>query len=94
MFGRVPIFGRENMAALKNMMADPSFQSQAKRVAEQMKASGDMPDFSQLQQAMNNPALMAKAQQMMQQMGAGGSSPEAELARLRAENAALKQRMQ
>ncbi|KOO33001.1 chloroplast light harvesting protein isoform 12, partial [Chrysochromulina tobinii] len=56
----------ENMAALKKMMADPSFQQQARRVAEQMKASGDLPDFAspemqqRMQQAMRDPNLMAK----------------------------------
>ena len=73
-----------NMAALKNMMSDPNFQAQAKRVAEQMKASGDMPDFSQA-------AQMAQAFAARAQAGGGaGGGAAAEIARLRAENAALR----
>ena len=83
---------------LKKMMSDPAFQAQAKRVAEQMKASGSMPDIAKM---MNDPNVMAKAQAMAQQMyggggGAGGGDggAAAELARLRAENAALKGKME
>jgi len=87
------------------MMADPSFQAQAKRVAEQMKASGAMPDAAQMQKMMNDPAVMQKAQQMAQAMGMGGAAggmggmgggggAAAELARLQAENAALRQKME
>ncbi len=68
----------ENMAQLKKMMADPAFQQQAKMMAEKMQASGDLPDFSKLQQ---------QAKNMM-----GGMDP-AEMRRLQAENAALKARM-
>jgi len=85
----------ENMAALKKMMADPSFQQQAKRVAEQMKASGQLPDFS-------SPEVQQRMQQAMQGMqgmmgGAGGAggmgaSAASELERLRAENAELRAR--
>jgi len=82
----------ENMAALKKMMADPNFQAQAKRMQEQMKASGDMPDIGAM---MKDPAVMQRAQQMAQMMqgggGGGGGGAAAELARLRAENAALRQ---
>lgn len=87
-----------NQAELKKMMSDPAFQAQAKRVAEQMKASGSMPDIAKM---MNDPNVMAKAQAMAQQMyggggGAGGGDggAAAELARLRAENAALKGKME
>jgi hypothetical protein len=72
----------ENVAALKKMMADPAFHAQAKQMQQQMKASGDMPDFSQLQQMMGAG------------MGAGGGGAgggaAAELERLRRENAQLK----
>lgn len=76
-----------NMQQLKQMMSDPTFMAQAKRVAEQMKASGDLPDFSK---------MGAMAQQMAQQMGGAGGmggmggDAAAEIARLRAENAALR----
>lgn len=93
----------ENMAALKKMMADPSFQQQAKRVAAQMKASGDLPDFSSPEMQARMQSTMQKMQanggleKMMSQMGMGGAGgaadPAAELARLRAENANLKARM-
>ena len=69
------------MAKLKQMMADPTFQQQAQRVAQQMQADGSMPDFG------------AMAQQMGA-MGAGtGGGVDAEIARLRRENAALKNAM-
>ena len=71
----------ENMAQLKRLMADPTFQEQAKRVAGQMKASGGMPDFSQMAQALGGAGG-----------GAAAGGAEAEIARLRRENAALKQR--
>ena len=92
----------ENMAALKKMMADPSFQQQARRVAEQMKASGDLPDFAspemqqRMQQAMRDPNLMAKVQQAMGAMGgdgAGSGGVASELERLRRENAELRSRV-
>jgi len=69
----------ENVAALKKMMADPAFQAQAKAMQQQMQASGEMPDFSQLQQMMG--AGMG---------GGGGGGAAAELERLRRENEALK----
>lgn len=83
----------ENQRQLKEMMSDPSFQAQAKRVAEQMKASGGMPDIAKM---MKDPAVMAKAKAMAEMMGAGGmggagGAEAAEIARLRAENAALRQ---
>ena len=65
-----------------------------------MKASGDMPDIGAM---MKDPAVMQRAQQMAQMMqgggggsgggggGGGGGGAAAELARLRAENAALRQ---
>lgn len=69
----------ENVAKVKQMMSDPAFMQQAKAVAEQMKASGQMPNFAGMQQAM----------QGMQQ---GGMDPAAaEIARLRAENQRLRQ---
>mmetsp|Transcript_24348 Transcript_24348/g.55416 ORF Transcript_24348/g.55416 Transcript_24348/m.55416 type:complete len:176 (-) Transcript_24348:309-836(-) len=92
----------ESQKEIRKMMADPGFQQQAKRMMEQMKASGSMPDVAKL---MQDPQVMAKAQAMAQAMGVGGAggggmggmggdSTEAEIARLRAENAALKgQRM-
>jgi len=71
----------ENVAALKKMMADPNFQAQAKRMQEQMKSSGDLPDFSQLKQ---------KIEASMGGGGGGGGGAAAELERLRRENAQLK----
>jgi len=88
----------ENMAALKKMMADPTFQRQAQAMAAKMKGDGTLPDFS-------SPQMQAKMQDVMQRMqnggmagmmggaGAGGDAAS-ELARLRAENAQLKARMQ
>jgi len=70
----------ENMAQLKQMMADPAFQAQAKAMAQQMKAAGELPDFSQIGQM---------AQAMRAQGGAGGAAA-AEIARLRQENANLR----
>ena len=78
------------------MMADPSFQAQAKAAAEQMKNSGAMPDAEQMKKMMNDPAVMEKARAMAQAMGmAGGAgmgpaSDMAEMARLQAENARLR----
>jgi len=73
------------------MMADPAFKAQAKAAMANMQASGSMPDIGKL---MNNPQVMAKAKAMAQAMygggAAGGDSTAAEIARLRAENAALK----
>jgi len=68
------------MADLKKMMADPTFQAQAKRVQQQMQASGDMPDFSQLQRMMAGGTSGS----------GGGSNTAAEVERLKHENAALK----
>ena len=66
-------------------------------MAEQMKASGQMPDFAKAQQLMNDPTVRAKAAEMARQMGlggggggGGGGDMAAELARLRRENAALR----
>ena len=70
----------ENMAQLKQMMADPAFQTQAKAMAQQMKAAGELPDFSQIGQM---------AQAMRAQGGAGGAAA-AEIARHRQENANLR----
>ena len=42
----------ENMRKVKEMMQDPTFMAQAQKVAQQMKASGDLPDFSQMAGAM------------------------------------------
>lgn len=68
------------IAQLKQMMADPAFQQQAKRMVEQMQGDGSIADVQRM------------AQQMMAGAGgaARGGAAEAELARLRAENAALK----
>ena len=70
----------ESMEQLKRLMADPTFQEQAKRVAGQMKASGGMPDLSQMAQALGGAGG-----------GAAAGGAEAEIARLRRENAVLKQ---
>jgi len=88
----------EAMKQVREMMANPGFQKQAQAVKEQMAAggAGGMPDISKL---MQDPAVMQKARAMAQAMGVGvpgeggggGGSMEAEIARLRAENAALKQ---
>ena len=64
-----------------------------------MQAKGGMPDMAKMQQMMQDPAVMQKAQRMAQAMGMGGGGmgaggdAESELARLRAENARLKQAM-
>ena len=62
-----------------------------------MQANGQMPDMAKL---MSDPNIMAKAQQMAQAMygggagaGAGAAGMADEIARLRAENAALKGHM-
>merc|ERR1712061_622100 len=79
----------ENQKAVKEMMAHPEVQ--AKRAREKM-ASNGMPDISKL---MQDPNVMAKAQAMAKAMyggeNVGGSAEAAEIARLRAENAALRQ---
>jgi len=75
------------MRQVKEMMANPEFRKQAQAVKDQM---GDMPD---LQKMMQDPAVMQKAQAMAQQMMGGSGGAEAELARLRAENAALRQQV-
>ena len=92
-----------SMAKVQQMMQDPTFQAQAKAAVAQMQASGGMPDMSQMQKMMQDPEVMRKAQAMAQAMGMGGAGggggmggmgaggAEAELARLRAENARLKQ---
>ena len=55
--------------------------------------------MAKMQQMMQDPAVMQKAQRMAQAMGMGGGGmgaggdAESELARLRAENARLKQAM-
>lgn len=71
-----------NVQQLKQMMADPTFQQQAKAAAIKMQQDGTMPDLAQMAQA-----LGARA-------GGGAAAPDAgaaEIARLRRENAALKQ---
>jgi len=95
-----------NQKALKQMMADPAFKAQAQRAVDQMKAAGGLPDMAAMMQdpamiekakaMMSDPAMMAKAQQMAQAMMGGGAAGgagdvQAEIARLRQENAALKQ---
>ena len=63
-------------------------------MAEQMKASGGIPGMGDIQKMMQDPAVMEKARNMAQAMyggGAAGGSAADELARLRAENAALRQ---
>lgn len=85
----------ESRSAIKEMMADPTFQAQARRVVEQMKASGGIPDIAKL---MQDPKVMAKAQAMAAAMygggaGTGSEDVAAEIARLRAENAALRGRL-
>lgn len=67
-------------------MADPTFQAQAKQMQAQMKASGDMPDFSQLQQMMGGTGGGMGGGMG----GGGGGGAAAELERLRRENAQLK----
>ena len=90
-------------------MADPTFQAQAKKMMANMpdmsKMMNDPAMMAKVQQAMQDPATLAKAQQMAAAMGmgggmggsmggmGGGADPAAELARLRAENAALKNKM-
>jgi len=70
------------MAEVKKMMADPSFKAQAEQMMAQLKASGQMPDLSQM------------AAQMGGGMGGMGGmgGAESELDRLRRENAALRAR--
>jgi hypothetical protein len=93
----------EAMRAVKEMMADPQFQEQAKAAMAQMQASGRLPDMAHVQEMMKDPAVMQKAKAMAEAMNFGwdgvshgggmGGGVEAELARLRAENARLKQQM-
>ena len=93
----------EAMRAVKEMMADPQFQAQAKAAMAQMQASGRLPDMAHVQEMMKDPAVMQKAKAMAEAMNFGwdgvshgggmGGGAEAELARLRAENARLKQQM-
>jgi hypothetical protein len=92
----------ENVQAVQNMMKDPAFQAQAKKMMENMPDMTKMmqnPEMmAKVQQMMQDPAMMQKAQAMAQAMyggagagaGAAGGGAAAELARLRAENAALK----
>ena len=87
----------ENMRKVKEMMADPNFQAQAKAAMNSMMGDKGMPDIAKL---MQDPAIMEKAKNVAAAMGMGGAGgagagmdPMSELARLRAENAALKQRM-
>ena len=42
----------DNMRKVKEMMQDPTFMAQAQKMAQQMKASGDLPDFSAMRNAM------------------------------------------
>jgi hypothetical protein len=83
----------ESMKAVREMMQDPQFQAQAQAMKDQMMSAtgGQMPDIAKM---MQDPAVMQKAQAMAQAMYGGGASAgdpaAAELARLRAENAALK----
>jgi len=89
----------ESMQKVQQMMQDPSFQAQAKAAMAEMQASGGMPDMGKMQQMMQDPNVMAKAKAMAEAMGMGGAggggvgagAQQAELARLRAENARLKQ---
>ena len=90
----------ENVKAVQNMMADPTFQAQAKKMMAQMpdmsKMMQDPEMMAKVQNMMRDPEIMAKAQNMAKAMygsgagAAGGGGAAAELARLRAENAALK----
>lgn len=42
----------DNMRKVKEMMQDPTFMAQAQKMAEQMKAQGELPDFSAMRGAM------------------------------------------
>ena len=46
----------ENMRKVKEMMQDPTFMAQAQKMAQQMKASGELPDFSAMRNAMGGMA--------------------------------------
>jgi len=75
------------MAEVKKMMADPTFKAQAQAMMDKMKASGQMPDMSQMMAGMGGSMGGGAG------AGMGGAGMEAELARLRRENAALRSGM-
>merc|ERR1719393_51200 len=92
----------DNVRQVQQMMSDPAFQAQARKMMANMpdmaKMMQDPAIQAKMQAAMQDPAMMAKAQAMAQAMagagGAGGGNAQAaELARLRAENAAMRSRM-
>jgi len=98
-----------NVQAVQKMMADPAFQAQAKKMAAQMPDMTQMMNdpnmMAKMQSMMQDPEIMRKAQAMasamygggggagMGGMGGAGGGAAAELARLQAENAALKGQM-
>lgn len=84
----------EAMAQVRQMMAQPEFQAQAKAAMEAMvQQAGGAGGMADIARMMQDPAVQQQAKAMAEAMGmTGGTGGMDELARLRAENAALKAR--
>ena len=72
------------LSQVKKLMSDPTFKAQAQGMAAKLQSEGGMPDISQMAGAMGGMGGMGGG-------GGGGPGLKDELARLRAENARLKQ---